>query len=83
MALNLKNSEADCLVNAIVELTGEAKTRAVIVALHERLDRLRKQRNQALLSVELIEIGKRCASYGLKNPTPHGDFLYDDLGLPK
>jgi antitoxin VapB len=39
VALNIRNPEAEALADRLVELTGETKTRAVTVALRERLDR--------------------------------------------
>jgi len=82
MSLNIKNSEADRLVQALSRLTGESKTQAVIEALRERLERQRRQRDQSALAAELLEIGKRCASYGRRDARDHGEFLYDERGLP-
>ena len=39
MSLNIKNPEADRLVTALSDLTGESKTQAVVEALRERLRR--------------------------------------------
>ena len=41
MALNLKDEEAVRLAGLVAEMTGESKTRAIKVALEERLERLR------------------------------------------
>jgi len=35
------------------------------------------------LSAELIAIGKRSAARLKGEAVPHGDFLYDEKGLPK
>lgn len=83
MALNIKNDEADKLVDALTKLTGESKTRAIIEALRERLGRERKRRDHKVLVAELLEIGRRCAAHGRRDTTPHGEFLYDDRGLPR
>ena len=40
MALNIKDPETERLVAEVAALTGETKTRAVRVALEERLERL-------------------------------------------
>lgn len=40
MALNIKNTEVERLVDEVVELTGETKTEAVRQAMAERRDRL-------------------------------------------
>ena len=44
MGLNSKNEEAQHLATELAALTGETLTRAVIVALRERIARLRQQR---------------------------------------
>ena len=83
MALNIKSAEADRLVEALSNITGESKTQAVIEALRERLERAKRERNQKMLSAELLAIGRRCANYGRHDTTDHGDFLYDHRGLPR
>ena len=83
MSLNVKSVEADELVQALSDLTGESKTQAVIGALRERLDREQRKRDQKLLSAELLAIGRRCAGYGRRDSTEHGTFLYDESGLPR
>ena len=48
MALNIKNSEVERLVDEVAELAGETKTDAVRQALVERRERLRLGRRGAL-----------------------------------
>jgi antitoxin VapB len=43
MALNIKNAEVERLAAEVATLTGESKTRAVLVALKERRDRLARR----------------------------------------
>ena len=84
MNLNIKNEETYKLAAKLAELTKETMTQAVTIALRERLDRLR-QREQKATVAEMMEIGKRCAA-NIKEPISsldHGDFLYDERGLPK
>ena len=84
MNLNIKNEETYKLAAELAELTGETMTKAVTIALCERLDRLRRRKRKATVA-EMMEIGKRCAVY-IKEPISsldHGDFLYDERGLPK
>lgn len=83
MSLNIKSAEADRLVEALSGLTGESKTQAVIEALRERLERTRRERDREALSAELLAIGERCAGYGRRDKTDHGEFLYNERGLPK
>jgi antitoxin VapB len=59
MALNIKNEEAERLAAEVAALTGETKTRAVVVSLRERRDRLRRgetreERRERLRSLEEI-----------------------------
>ena len=60
-------------------------TRAITVALRERLERERKERDAKTLAQDLMAIGRRCASTLGDGPSAadHGDLLYDALGLPK
>jgi antitoxin VapB len=83
MSLNIKSPEADALVDELARLTGESKTRAVIAALRERLDRARRERDRQSLSQDLQAIGKRCAAHGRANALDHGEWLYDERGLPR
>lgn len=84
MSLNIKNQKAQALAHELSTLTGESLTKAVTVAVQERLDRLRKQQKKTL-SERLLALGKDCAPR-LKEPfrsAEHGDLLYDEKGLPK
>jgi antitoxin VapB len=58
MALNIKDPETERLADEVAELTGETKTRAVKVALDERLRRLKRRvtrRNRADALRRLLE----------------------------
>ena len=85
MGLNVKNPETCLLARDVARLTGETMTGAVTLALRERLERERHRRCADVLAGELHAIGQRCA--GFLEPGPwaeeHGDFLYDERGLPK
>jgi len=83
MSLNIKSPEADRLVAELASLTGESKTGAVIIALRERLERARRERDRRSLSNDLQAIGKRCAAYGPCDSSDHGELLYDESGLPR
>ena len=82
MSLNINNEETCRLARELAELTGETITGAVSVALRERLERERKV--QAKLRAIHV-IAKRCAALLRDGPSAveHGDFLYDERGLPK
>ncbi len=82
MGLNIKDPKAHVLAQALASETGESMTLAVIKALDERLDRVKRSRSVASVE-ELLEIGRRCAE-GLTGPgVSPSDLLYDDRGLPR
>lgn len=82
MNLNIKNDEAHEMAVELARLTGESMTKAVSLAIRERLDRERRRRDAEALAGELLNIGRRCAAHGRRDTRPHGDFLYDNRGLP-
>ena len=45
MSLNIKNAETCRLASELAQLTGETMTGAITVALRERLEREKKQRD--------------------------------------
>ena len=85
MSLNIKNEETCRLAAELAELTGETKTSAITVALRERLEREKRERDKDALLQDIRAIAERCAE--LMGPGPSsveiGDFLYDERGLPK
>ncbi len=84
MSLNIKSEETHRLARELAELTGESMTAAVMVAVRERLERVRRQRSVSLAE-RLLAIGKDCAAH-LKEPyrsIDHGTLLYDERGLPR
>ena len=84
MALSVKDPEADRLAREVVARTGETLTTAVIVALRERLARLRGRTKRRRLRDELREIAQRCAQLPTLDDRPDGEILgYDELGLPR
>lgn len=84
MALSFKDPEADRLARDVAARTGETLTTAVVVALRERLARLRGRRRRPLLRDELREIARRCASLPTLDDRPADEIVgYDDRGLPR
>ena len=85
MSLNIKNQETHRLARELAQLTGETMTGAITVALKERLEREQRERSIEERVRELHAIGQRCASMLREGPSAveHGDFLYDDRGLPR
>jgi antitoxin VapB len=88
MSLNIKNKDAHKLARLLAGMTGESMTEAVTEAIRERLARVQDkdvEKRTGNLSDRLLEIGRDCA-LRLKEPfrsADHGDFLYDEKGLPK
>ena len=86
MHLNIKNDEAHEMAAALAKLTGESITSAVTRAIQQRLENEQRSRGQQALAGELLEIGRRCAAHGAEHKQDrlsHGEFLYDQRGLPK
>lgn len=84
MALSLKDPEADRLAREVAARTGETLTAAVIVALRERLKRLKGTRRRRTLRDELREIARRCAALPTLDDRPADEIVgYDEQGLPR
>jgi antitoxin VapB len=84
LGLNIKNEEAHRLAQELAALTGESMTTAVIEAVRERLERVRREQG-GNLAARLLAIGKDCATR-LKEPwrsADMSDLLYDERGLPR
>lgn len=86
MSLNIKNVDAESLARELAAATGESVTRAVTVALRERLarigssrDRSPEQRADALRQLAQ-DSAKRWAEPF--RSAEHGSLLYDENGLP-
>ena len=84
MALNIRNAETEQLAEALARLTGETKTRAVTVALRDRLNRLQWGRSGRSLAQELEEIADHCfSSLPVLDCRDTDEILgYDEIGLP-
>lgn len=87
MALSIKNPEAENLVRQLTAQTGETATRAIIVALQERLDRLQRLPSDARQAkvARLRRISADAAGRWIEpyRSTAHGELLYDENGLPR
>jgi antitoxin VapB len=83
MSLNIKDPEAHELAQLLAEATGETMTKAVTIALKERLSRVRRAKRAKATAEEVRAIARRFQSH-LSGPVEdHGTFLYDEKGLPK
>ena len=81
MSLTIKDPETHELAAALAKATGESMTRAVTLAIRERLERV--NRHHRPTPAELLAIGVRCAEGLTSKPVDHAGLLYDELGLPK
>ena len=83
MALDIRNSKTEQLAETVAELTGETKTKAVTVALKERLERIQRERSGRSLVDELNEIALRCASLPVLDARSEDEIMgYNEDGLP-
>ena len=85
MGLKIENEETLQLAQELASLTGEAVSEAITVALRERLERERHERSVEERLQTMRAIGQRTARLLRDGPSAveHGDFLYDERGLPK
>ena len=85
MSLNIKREETCQLAAELAALTGENRTEAITAALRERLERIRREQAVETLTRGTEAIARHCASLMKPGPgsTDHGDWLYDERGLPK
>jgi antitoxin VapB len=61
MSLNIKNERTHKLVAQLAKLTGESMTRALTVAVEQRLDREKRRNRVESVFEDLLEIGRRCS----------------------
>lgn len=87
MALSIKNAEAEQLVRQLTAETGETVTRAIIVALRERLERIQRQSSTIAESkaIRMRQIAADAAGRWMEpyRSADHGVLLYDESGLPR
>jgi antitoxin VapB len=87
MSLNIKNEQAERLARQLAAETGETVTRAVTVAVSERLDRVRRTDEGVVAERigRMREIGRDAASRWVEpyRSADHGELLYDEAGLPR
>jgi antitoxin VapB len=82
MSLNIKDPEALRLARELARRTGETMTKAVIVALRDRLRR-ETAKSQSGLVEALMEIAERGAKLPRLTDKSVDELLYDEHGLPR
>ena len=84
MAIIIKNMETERLAREIAAKAGESLTETIGKALRERLDRMKKERRNQILSGQLQEILRRVDQLPvLDSRTPDEILGYDEHGLPR
>lgn len=85
MSLNIKNPEAHRLATELAKATGKSLTQAVTDALRDELARVNAGKFDQKKFEKLKQIAEDCASRlsPEAKTIDHGEFLYDELGLPK
>jgi antitoxin VapB len=82
--LSLKDPEADRLAREVAARTGETLTTAVVVALRERLARLRGRSKRRRLRDDLREIDRRRAQLPTLDDRAAEEIpSYGERGLPR
>ena len=84
MAISIKSVETERLAREIASKTGESLTGAIQKALEERLERIRQQRRNQILSSQLEDILRRVDALPVVDSrTPDEILGYDEHGLPR
>ena len=84
MALSIKHDEADRLARALVKTTGETLTEAVVIALRERLERVRRPHRATRVLAGIRAIQRRVARLPELDARSADDIIgYDEHGLPR
>jgi antitoxin VapB len=83
MALSIKSDEADRLARELARQTGETLTKAVVVALRERLER-QQARGAGGIKARLERLAADVAAMPISDDrTPEAIIGYDDSGVPR
>ncbi len=61
MPLSIRNETAEKLARTVAGETGESLTEAIIIALEERLERLRGRKSPLDLKSRILAISARCS----------------------
>lgn len=83
VSLNIKDRETHKLAQRLAQETGETMTKAVSLAIKEKLTRVRRAKRSKATAEELRAITRRFRSHLKGEVEDHGTFLYDEKGLPK
>jgi len=83
MNLHISSPRVEQLAREVTARTGESLAQALITALEERLERIRRRNSASDTFHEIMKISRRCSSlpdHDLRSPE---DILgYNDWGIP-
>jgi len=84
MTLNISNARLQQLALELAMESGEELTQAVIIALEERLERLRVRRTDSDIFQNIMRISKRCSSLPDKDTRSAEEILTynNEAGIP-
>jgi antitoxin VapB len=84
MPISIRNVKVEALARDIAGRTGETMTKAIVVALEERLARLRSSRETHTAARQLLAAAKRINRRRTRDArTPEAILGYDEHGLPR
>ena len=84
MAFSIKHDEADRLARTLAKATGETLTEAVVIALRERLQRVRRPHRAKRVLTQIRAIQRRVAELPEFDTRSADDIIgYEEHGLPR
>jgi antitoxin VapB len=83
MALSIKDPDVDRLARQLAHITGESITKAVHVAVRDRLEREQRRRGKALDRAKIDEIVAQLTAIPVVDDRSPDELIgYDERGLP-
>lgn len=83
MDIHISSPRVEQLAREVIARTGESLTQALITALEERLERIRRRNLASDTFHEIMKISKRCRSLPDHDLRSSEDILdYNDWGIP-
>lgn len=83
MAMSIRDPRASELAREVARETGETLTQAVVVALEERLERLKGRRTAGTALEDIMSISRHCSALPEQDPRAPEEILgYGKDGAP-
>jgi antitoxin VapB len=83
MALSIKDPDVDQLARQLARITGESITKAVHVAVRDRLEREQRRRGKALDRARIDQLVTELAAIPVVDDRSPDELIgYDEHGLP-